>query len=39
VFHYFLEDPGDNRFVVQRGRWKDWDGAAWRAFVRRIEGD
>jgi len=39
VFHYFLEDPADNRFVVQRGRWKDWDGAAWRAFVRRIEGD
>jgi inner membrane protein len=39
VFHYFLEDPADNRFIVQRGRWKDWDGAAWRAFVRRMEGD
>ena len=39
VFHYFLADPADNQFVVQRGRWKEWDGAAWRAFVRRIEGD
>jgi inner membrane protein len=38
VFHYFLEDPADNRFVVQRGRWKDWDWAAWGVFVRRIEG-
>ena len=39
VFHYFLEARADNRFIVQRGRWKDWDGAAWKAFVRRIEGD
>jgi inner membrane protein len=39
VFHYFLENPADNRFVIQRGRWKDWDGAAVRAYVRRIEGD
>jgi len=38
VFHYFLEDPADNQLVLQRGRWKDWDGAAWRIFVRRIEG-
>ena len=38
VFHYFLDDPADNRFVVQRGRWKDWDGAAVRDFVRRIAG-
>ncbi len=39
VFHYFLEDPADNDFIVQRGRWKDWDGAAWMAFVRRMEGN
>lgn len=39
VFHYFLADPADNRFVVQRGRWKEWDRVAVRAFVRRVEGD
>jgi inner membrane protein len=39
VFHYFLEDPADNRFVIQRGRWQDWDVAAVRAFISRIDGD
>jgi inner membrane protein len=39
VFHYFLDDPADNKFVVQRGRWQDWDRAAVRAFVRRMEGE
>ena len=38
VFHYFLVDPAANQFVVQRGRWQDWDGAAVKAFVRRMEG-
>jgi inner membrane protein len=38
VFHYFLADPGGNRFVVQRGRWH-WNGAVVRDFVRRIEGE
>jgi inner membrane protein len=39
VFHYFLADPADNRFVIQRGRWRGWDKEACRAFLRRIEGD
>jgi inner membrane protein len=39
VFHYFLADPADNRFVIQRGRWRGWDEGAWKAFIRRIEGD
>jgi inner membrane protein len=39
VCHYFLDDPAANKFVIQRGRWQDWDRAAWVAFWRRIEGD
>ena len=39
VCHYFLGDPAENQFVIQRGRWQEWDWAAWRAFGRRIEGE
>jgi inner membrane protein len=39
VCHYFLDDQLENRFVIQRGRWQDWDWAAWKAFGRRIAGD
>jgi inner membrane protein len=39
VFHYFLNDPGHNGLVVQRGRLAGWDREAWRDFIRRIEGN
>jgi len=39
VFHYFLQRPGDNKVIVQRGRFAGWDGATFRAFVRRIRGN
>jgi inner membrane protein len=39
VFHYFLNDPGHNGLVVQRGRLAGWDRKAWRDFIRRIAGD
>jgi inner membrane protein len=39
VFHYFLDDPVRNPLVLQRGRWKGWNGAAWNVFLRRIAGN
>src|SRR5258708_7558623 len=39
VFHYFLQRPGDNAVIVQRGRFAGWDGATFRAFIRRIKGN
>jgi inner membrane protein len=39
VFHYFLERPADNAVIVQRGRFAGWDGATFRAFIRRIRGN
>jgi inner membrane protein len=39
VFHYFLEQPGDNMVIVQRGRFAGWDWETVRAFVRRIGGN
>lgn len=39
VFHYYLDDPGHNGLVVQRGRLAGWDRKAWRDFIRRIEGE
>jgi inner membrane protein len=39
VFHYYLNDPGHNGLVVQRGRFAGWDRRAWRDFIRRIIGD
>ncbi len=39
VFHYYLDKSADNQIILQRGRLVGWDGAAWRAFIRRIEGD
>jgi len=39
VFHYYLNDPGHNGLVVQRGRFAGWDRRAWRDFIRRIMGD
>ena len=38
VFHYYLNRNADNQIILQRGRIVGWDGAAWRAFARRIGG-
>jgi inner membrane protein len=38
VFHYFLEDPNDNRLVVQRGRFTGWNRDVLISLVRRIKG-
>jgi inner membrane protein len=39
VFHYFLERPGDNQVILQRGRFAGWDKQAVRAFIRRVGGN
>jgi len=39
VFHYYLNDPGHNGLVVQRGRFAGWDSRAWRDFILRIMGE
>ncbi len=38
VFHYFLQHPDDNAFVVQRGRFAKWDRNAVRTLLKRIRG-
>jgi len=38
VFHYYLQPQLDNRLVLQRGRFANWDYAATRALVQRIGG-
>jgi inner membrane protein len=39
VFHYYLQRPGDNEVILQRGRLAGWNGQTFRAFVRKIEGN
>ena len=39
VFHYFLQRPGDNLVILQRGRFAGWDRHAVQAFIRRIRGN
>lgn len=39
AFHYFLQHPGDNKLVVQRGRFQGWNWQVFRAFIRRIQGN
>jgi len=39
VFHYFLEHPTRNKFVVQRGRFYGWNMNSFKALLRRIGGD
>lgn len=39
VFHYFLEQPDNNRVIVQRGRFDGWNRETVRAFIRRIRGN
>lgn len=38
VFHYFLQHPNDNKFVVQRGRFTGWNREALKSLIRRIKG-
>lgn len=39
VFHYYLNQPGANKLVVQRGRAGGWSRESWKGFVRRILGN
>jgi inner membrane protein len=39
AFHYFLNQPGKNDLVVQRGRFEHWDKESTKAFFRRMFGD
>lgn len=39
VFHYFLQHPGGNRLVVQRGRFEGWNTGTIRSLWERIKGD
>jgi inner membrane protein len=39
VFHYYLQRPGDNGIILQRGRFEGWDKRRFRAFVRKIGGE
>ena len=38
IFYYFLQNPGDNKMIVQRGRFARWDKEAVMAFIKRIKG-
>jgi len=39
VFHYFLQRPGANTLVVQRGRFAKWNWQTTRTLLRRIRGN
>lgn len=39
VFHYFLQQPEDNKLVVQRGRFAKWDMDVSMALLKRIRGN
>lgn len=39
AFYYFLQYPGDNLLLVQRGRFKGWNREALRTLLRRIRGN
>ena len=39
VFHYFLQHPGDNSLVVQRGRFTGWNWQTAQSLLRRIRGN
>lgn len=38
VFHYFLKHPEDNKLVVQRGRFENWNWKTFNSMVQRIKG-
>ena len=39
VFHYFLQHSGDNRLVVQRGRFANWNWEIVKSLLKRIVGN
>lgn len=39
VFHYFLQHPGENKLVVQRGRFAGWNKEAALNLLKRIKGN
>jgi inner membrane protein len=39
VFHYYLQRPYGNDMIVQRGRFANWDKAAFRSMLHRIRGE
>ncbi len=39
VFHYYLQHPGENKMVVQRGRFEGWNWQTFRSLVKRIAGN
>jgi inner membrane protein len=39
VFHYYLQHPGENRLVVQRGRFTGWNQETIRSLFYRIKGN
>ena len=39
AFHYFLTHPGDNRLVVQRGRFAKWNWEVVKSMWERIKGN
>lgn len=39
AFHYFLQLPGENTLVVQRGRFAKWDKQVVKTLLRRIRGN
>jgi inner membrane protein len=38
AFHYFLDKPGANELVVQRGRFEKWNRRTLTSFLKRIQG-
>jgi inner membrane protein len=39
AFYYYFDKPGSNEFLVQRGRFKNWNRQTVKDFWRRIRGD
>jgi inner membrane protein len=39
AFHYFLDRPGSNELVTQRGRFERWNRETISSFWRKIEGN
>lgn len=39
VFHYFLQHPEDNKLVVQRGRFTNWNKETFLSLVKRVRGN
>lgn len=39
AFYYYFDQPGGNEFLIQRGRFKNWNRQTIRDFIRRIKGE